>query len=182
MSQTLSNRIFSYIKHHSASLGTLLAAYGTFYLYAVIRTGWVPTDWTNQVHRLESLAIYPPTLSPYIIPAFFVTSLPAMLLGAAILCTFTVRILRSNVTLDSERVTIMLTIAGFAYQVLGAWPLQKIDDFPWDWQKQIMAYGQVFAWMLYVLSFVVLAVGAFSLFLHSREYHKRHPELADVEY
>lgn len=176
MNPTIPQRIANYIKKHSASLGTLLAAYGAFYLYSVIRTGWVPTDWTSQVHRLESLALYPPTLSPYIIPAFFLTSLPALLLGATLLCAYTIRVLRSNITADSEHVAILLTVFGFAYQVLGAWPLQSVVDFPWNWQKQIIGYGSIFAWGLYVLSLVVFVVGAVSLFVHSRDYHRRHPD------
>lgn len=181
MSQTISQRTANYIKRHSASLGTFLAAYGTFYLYAVIRTGWVPTDGFSQVHRLESLALYPPILSPYIIPAFFLTSLPALLLGTAILCIYSIKILRTNVTAISEQISILLTVFGFTYTVLGAWPLQAVVDFPWDWQKQIMGLGPVFAWGLYGLSLVVFAIGAFSLFIHSREYHKRHPELVNDE-
>jgi hypothetical protein len=180
MSQTLPTRIVSYVKSHSASLGTLLSAYGAFYLFAVIRTGWIPVDWVTQTPRLESLALYPPVLNPYLIPAFFVTSLPALLLGAAILCAYSVRALRSSVTVDSEHVAILLTVFGFAYQVLGAWPLQNVADFAWKWQKQIMSFGAVFAWGLYVLSLIALVVGAFSLFVHSRGYHRRHSELNDV--
>jgi hypothetical protein len=181
MSQTIPQRITNYIKRRSASLGTFLAAYGTFYLYAVIRTGWVPPDGFSQVHRLESLALYPPILNPYIIPAFFLTSLLALLIGAAILCMYSIKIMHSNVTAVSEHVAILLTVFGFAYTVLGAWPLQATVDFPWDWQKQIMGYGAIFAWGLYGLSLVVFAIGAFSLFVHSRDYSKQHPELVDEE-
>jgi hypothetical protein len=181
MSQTIPQCIKNYIKNHSASLGTFLAAYGTFYLYSVIRTGWVPSDGFSQAHRLESLALYPPVLNPCIIPAFFYTSLPALLLGTAILCVYSVKVLQSNFTANSEYVAILLTVFGFAYIVLGAWPLQAAIDFPWDWQKQIIEYGAGFAWGLYVLSVVVFSVGAFSLFMHSRDYSKRHPELVDGE-
>lgn len=181
MSQTIPQRITNYIKKHSASLGTFLAAYGTFYLYSVIRTGWVPSDGFSQVHRLESLALYPPINNPYIIPAFFLTSLPALLIGTAILCIYSVKVLQSNITANSEHIAIILTVFGFAYTVLGAWPLQAAVDFPWDWQKQIMGYGAVFAWGLYGLSLVVLIVGGVSLFIHSREYRKVDPELDDVE-
>lgn len=181
MSQTIPQRITNYIKRHSSSLGTFLAAYGVFYLYAVIRTGWIPSDGVTQVHRLESLALYPPVLSPYIIPTFFYTSLPALLLGTVILCVYSVKVLRSNVSSNSEHIAILLTVFGFAYTVLGAWPLQAAVDFPWDWQKQIMDYGAVFAWGLYGLSLVVLVIGAFSLFVHSCDYHRQHPESVDVE-
>lgn len=180
MSQSTLNRIKSYIKNHSASLGTILSAYGALYLFAVIRTGWTPTDWTIQTPRLESLALHPPMLNAYLIPAFFITSLPALILGTSILCVYSVRVLRSSLTVNSEHVAILLTVFGFSYQVLGAWPLMAVVDFAWAWQKQIMGFGSVFAWGLYLLSVVALSVGAFSLFVHSRVYHRLHPELADV--
>ena len=181
MSQSTPNRIKSYIKKHSASLGTLLSAYGVFYLFAVIRSGWRPADWCIQIPRSESLALHPPVFNPYIIPIFFVTSLPALFIGTAILCSYSLRVLRSIFTEDSEHVAILLTIFGFAYQVLGVWPLQNVVDFAWTWQKQIMGFGSVFAWSLYVLSLIALVVGAVSLFVHSREYHRLHPELLDLE-
>jgi hypothetical protein len=179
MSQTIPQRTTNYIKRYSSSLGTFLAAYGVFYLYAVIRTGWVPSDGFSQVHRLESLALYPPSLSPYIIPLFFYSSLPALLLGTAILCVYSIKVLRSNVTSNSEHIAILLTVFGFAYTVLGAWPLQAVVDFPWDWQKQIMGYGDVFAWGLYGLSLGVFVIGVVSLSVHSCDYHRRHPELVN---
>jgi hypothetical protein len=178
MSQTLPTRIVSYVKSHSASLGTLLSVYGAFYLFAVIRTGWTPSDWATQTPRLESLQ--PPVLNAYLIPAFFVTSLPALILGTAILCGYSIRVLRSSLTVNSEHVAILLTVFGFAYQVLGAWPLMGVVDFAWVWQKQILGFGSVFAWALYVLSVVALTVGVVSLFVHSRDYHRRHHDLSDV--
>jgi hypothetical protein len=168
----------NYVKSHLASLGTLLTAYGAFYLYSVIRTGWVPSDGVTITHSFSSLALKPPVLSPYIIPAFFVTSLPALLIGIVILFTYTVGVLRNGLTVDSEHVAILLTVLGFAYVVLGAWPLQEAVNLPWTWQKQIMDYGAGFAWMLYLLSTVMLVLGAVSLYMHSRAYHKTHPELA----
>jgi hypothetical protein len=168
----------SCVKSHLASVGTLLFAYGAFYLYSVIRTGWVPSDGVTVVHGFSSLALKAPVLSPYIIPAFFVTSLPALLVGAIMLCWYTVGVLRYGLTVDSEHVAILLTIFGFAYIVLGSWPLQEAINFPWTWQKQIMNYGASFAWLLYLLSVLMLILGALSLFVHSRAYHRKHPELA----
>jgi len=84
--------------------------------------------------------------------------------------------MRYGITVHSEHIAILLTVSGFAYQVLGAWPLQAAVDFAWDWQKQIMSYGVVFAWSLYLLSTVGLVVGAASLYVHSRDYHRRQRE------
>jgi hypothetical protein len=93
------------------------------------------------------------------------------------LCVISLRDLRAGTAVD-EHVAIALTAFGFAYQIVGAWPLQSTVDMPWIWQKQIMSYGSVFGWMLYVMSWVVLAVGAVSLYVHSRIYHQKHPELS----
>jgi hypothetical protein len=57
--------------------------------------------------------------------------------------------------------------------VIGAWPLGQRDVFPWEWQKQIISWGPVFAWLLYLLSLVILVVGAVSLYKNSVIYHKR---------
>jgi hypothetical protein len=172
------NRLCCYVGLHLASVGTLLFAYGAFYLYSVIRTGWNPSDGTTIVHSFSSLALEAPVLSPYIIPAFFVTSFPALIIGVTMLCTYTVRVLHSSLTVDSEHVAVLLTVCGFAYVVLGAWPLQEAVSFPWTWQKQIMDFGAGFAWLLYLLSMVMVAFGAFSLYVHSRAYHRKYPELA----
>jgi hypothetical protein len=175
---TKSNHLGSYVKSHLASVGTLLFAYGAFYLYSVIRTGWTPSDGVAVTHSFSSLALKAPVISPYLIPVFFITSLPALLIGVVMLCWYTLGVLRKGLTADSEHVAVLLTICGFAYVVLGAWPLQEAVSFPWTWQKQIIDYGAAFAWLLYLLSIVMLALGAFSLYVHSRMYHRTHPELA----
>jgi hypothetical protein len=172
------NRLSGYVKLHMASVGTLLFAYGAFFLYAVIRTGWIPSDGAIVTHSFSSLVLKAPMISPYLVPAFFVTSLPALLIGALMLCSYTVGVLRSGLTVDSEHVAVLLTVSGLAYVVLGAWPLQQATNFPWTWQKQIMDFGAGFAWVLYLLSVVMLVLGAASLYLHSRVYHRQHPELA----
>jgi hypothetical protein len=168
----------SYVKSHLASLGTLLTAYGAFYLYTVIRTGWTPSDGFTEVHNYSSLVLQASVFSPYLIPLFFITSLPAVLIGIVMLCYYTVRVLRNGLTADSEHIAVFLTVCGFAYVVLGAWPLQEPVNLPWTWQKQIMVYGAGFAWMLYLLSVAMLVLGAVSLYVHSRAYHRAHPELA----
>jgi hypothetical protein len=170
MTQTLN--VKSYVKSHMALLGTLLTVSGGFYLYAVIRTGWVPLDGFSEIQSFSSLALKAPVISPYMIPAFFITSLPVFLIGVMMLCYYTVGVLRYGITVDSEHVAILLTVYGFAYQVLGAWPLQQAVNFPWTWQKQIMDFGPVFTWLLYLLSVVMLVLGAVSLFVHSRAYHR----------
>jgi hypothetical protein len=108
------NHVSSYIETHMASLGTLLAAYGGFYLYMVIRTGWVPTDGVTVTPTLASFGHIEPILSPLVIFAFFITSLPALLVGVAMLCYYTIRVLLHGLTVDSEHVAVLLTVFGFA--------------------------------------------------------------------
>lgn len=170
-------RVVDYLKSHKVSLGLLLAAYGAFFLATVVMGGWAPSDWGKDVFDYPQSATCPLMPRTYISPFFFVTSFPSLLIGVALLCSYTIGALRSGITVDSEHIAILLATFGFAYQVVGAWPLGNVVDFPWEWQKQIMSYGPFFAWILYLLSLVVLGLGAVSLFVHSRDYHRKHPEL-----
>jgi hypothetical protein len=176
--QSASKRIKNYVKIHLVSLGVLLAAYGAFYLLVVICTGWSPTDWGKDVVQCAPSAVTSLIPRSYVSPIFFVTSLPALIIGSIMLCLYSLRALRLGLTGNSELVAVILIVFGFTYQVVGAWPLGVMSNFPWEWQKQIMTYGFLFTWLLYALSLVTLIIGAISLYMHSREYHKRHPELS----
>ena len=171
------NSIRGYVKNHWISLGLFLAAYGSFYIAVVIMSGWTLSACGKDVFDILPSAIYALLPRSLISPIFFITSLPALLVGTLILCIYSMHELRSGLTVDSERVAIILTMFGFAYQILGAWPLGKVSDFPWDWQKQIMSYGPLFAWTLYLLSLLALVMGGVLLFAHSRAYHRIYPEL-----
>jgi hypothetical protein len=170
------HRVTSYIVARRLSLGLLLAAYGVFYLSAVITGGWTPVDWGKNTFAIAPFAVQALISHNAISPIFFATSLPALLVGAILLCKDSIGGLRS-LTSESQYVAILLTIFGFVYVVVGAWPLQNRVDFPWEWQKQIIDYGLFFAWMLYALSLVVLTIGVISLYVHSRDYRRRHPEV-----
>ena len=171
-------RVSGYINTHKVSLGLFLAAYGVFFLASVIMSDWKISDWGTDT------TIYPPffinaILPPRIIaPLFFVTSVPALLAGAALLCLYCSRGLSALTVENRERVAIVLTAFGFAYVIIGAWPLGSIVNFPWEWQKQIANNGAPFAWGLYLLSMVVLFVGGISLYRCSKIYHQRHPEFS----
>ena len=166
--------ISSYVRSHNVSLGLFLAAYGAFYLMSVVLSGWTLVDWG------KNTTLYPPsavtTLLPrsFIDPIFFVTGFPALLIGAAILCIYSISGINSECAADKQYVAILLTAFGFGYVVIGAWPLGQRDIFPWEWQKQIFSWGPVFAWLLYLLSLIILAVGVVSLYKHSVIYHQRH--------
>ncbi|MCW3984021.1 MAG: hypothetical protein NWE96_08500 [Candidatus Bathyarchaeota archaeon] len=170
-------RITDYVKRHEVSLGLFLASYGVFYLAVVIMGGWSLSDWGKDTFDAPAAAVQALIPRSYIAPLFFVTSLPALIIGATMLCVISVRALRAGSAVD-KHIAIVLTAFGFGYQIVGAWPLQNVVDLPWQWQKQIMSFGPVFAWGLYVLSWIVLAVGAVSLYVHSKDYRRRHTELS----
>jgi hypothetical protein len=169
-------RVSNYIKSHSVSLGVFLASYGVFYLSSVLLSLWTIADWGKDITG------YPPfiinTLMPrsFIAPIFFVTSFPALVIGAIILCNYSLRGIHPKASADKLYVAILLTAFGFTYQVIGAWPLGQMNVFPWQWQKQIVEMGTVFAWTLYLLSLVVLLIGAFSLYNHSRIYNQKNSD------
>jgi hypothetical protein len=172
------SRVSGYVKCHRVSLGLFLAAYGAFYLSAVILSGWTIADWGTDA------TVYPPlsvnTFLPrsLIAPIFFATSVPALLIGAALLSVYCIRGLSALTVENRERVAIILTAFGFGYVVIGAWPLGVTVNFPWEWQKQIASNGAVFTWSLYVLGLVVLAVGSLSVYRCSKIYHKLHPDFS----
>lgn len=167
-------RISSYVKSHPASLGLFLAAYGVFYLTSVLLSGWTISDWGKDITGIPPSAI--DTLLPHSFfdPIFFVTSFPTLITGAAMLSVYSIRGINSAVV-NKKHIAILLTAFGFVYQVIGAWPLGQQNSFPWQWQKQIISYGSVFAWTVYLLSLVVLLVGVISLYKHSLIYHQKHP-------
>ena len=173
------NSTNNYLVNHEASLGTLLAAYGAFYLTTVIMGGWTTADWGRDVFIFSNTAIQPVMPSSFISPLFFVTSIPTLLIGIFMLCDYSIRSIRFGLTVDSKRVSLLLAAFGLAYITVGAWPLQAVVNMPWDWQKQIMSYGPVFAWGLYLLGAVVLAVGGVSLYVHSRDFYRRNPQLSN---
>jgi len=167
-------RISNYVKSHEASLALFLAAYGAFYMSSVILSGWTIVEWGKDITSCPPTAII--TLLPrsFINPIFFVTSFPALIIGAGMLCAYSILGINPKARNDKQYVSILLTAFGFTYQVIGAWPLEQWKDFPWQWQKQISLNGAIFAWILYVLSLAVLFVGVVSLYKHSVIYHKKH--------
>ncbi|HSQ48734.1 MAG TPA: hypothetical protein VLL96_03520, partial [Candidatus Deferrimicrobiaceae bacterium] len=172
------SRIWGYINKHKVSLGLFLAAYGVFYLASVVMSDWRITDWGTDT------TTYPPffvnTVLPrsIIAPLFFVTSVPALVIGATMLSVYCSRGLSALTVENRERVSIILTAFGFGYVVIGAWPLGSIVNFPWEWQKQIANNGAIFTWGLYILGIAVLFVGGISLYRCSKIYHQKHPEFS----
>lgn len=177
---TLSIRIFNYLKAHKVSFGLSLAAYGAYYLSLVIISGWTLSDWGENIITYLPFPNTSFLSSNLINPIFFVTSFPALIVGTATLSGYSIYAIKPGIANDKERVAIVLTIFGFAYQVIGAWPLGMKDVFPWEWQKQIISFGDAFAWTLSLLSLTALAIGGISLSIHSRIYHQKHPEFSKI--
>lgn len=166
----------SFIKKHKVSLGLLLAAYGAFYLSVVFLSGWSIFDWGKDITTYASFEFNGVLPRSFIAPIFFITSLPALLIGAALLSAYCLRGLNINSIEDRERVAIILTAFGFTYIVIGAWPLGNVIDFPWEFQKQIFNNGPMITWMLYSLGVIILLTGVYSLHKCSTFYHKNHPQ------
>jgi len=171
---TYTYRISNYVKSHEASLALFLAAYGAFYLSSVLLSRWTIADWGKNITGYPQPIINTLLPSSFIGPIFFVTSFPALIIGAAMLCVYSIRGIRPEAASNKQYVAVLLTALGFAYQVIGAWPLGHLIDFPWQFQKQIFSNGPVFTWTLYILSLVVLLVGVFSLYKHSLIYRQKH--------
>jgi hypothetical protein len=171
---TYQNRLSNYVTNQKVSLGLFLASYGVFYLTSVLLSFWTIFDFGKDITEYPPSTVNTVLPRSFIDPIFFVTSFPALILGATILCNYSLRGITPNAPVDKQYVAILLTGFGFTYQVIGAWPLGKFVDFPWQWQKQIILNGSVFAWILYLLSLVVLFVGVASLYKQSLIYHKKH--------
>jgi hypothetical protein len=171
---TFQNRVSNYMSDHKVSLGLFLASYGVFYLTSVLLSRWTLSDWGKDITGYPTSTINTILPRSFIEPIFFVTSLPALIVGAIILSNYSLRRITPEASTDKQYVAILLTAFGFTYQVIGAWPLGKFVDFPWQWQKQIILNGVIFAWILYLLSLVVLFVGVISLYKYSVIYHKKH--------
>jgi len=173
---TYQKRISNYVTNHKVSLGLFLASYGVFYLTSVLLSFWTIFDFGKDITEYPPSTVNTVLPRSFINPIFFVTSFPALIIGAIMLCNYSLRGITPNAPVDKQYVAILLTAFGFTYQVIGAWPLEKFVDFPWQWQKQIIHNGSVFAWILYLLSLAVLFVGVASLYKQSLIYHKKHIE------
>jgi hypothetical protein len=164
-----------YVKEHAASVGLLLAAYGAVYLTSALFSSWTLQNWVvAQNYMPASSSIIPHNVMN---SAFFLTGFPALIVGTAILCGYTLTGIGAEKSGGKQPIAVILMVFGLGYQLIGAWPFFATVEFPWEWQKQIASYGVAFSGFLYALSVAVFLVGAVSLVLHSRLYHINHPSL-----
>lgn len=175
----IQNKVSNYMSERRVSLGLFLASYGVFYLTSVLLSRWTLSDWGKDITGYPPSTINTVLPRSFIDPFFFVTSFSALIVGAIILSIYSLHRITPEASADKQYIAILLTAFGFTYQVIGAWPLEEFVNFPWQWQKQIILNGSIFAWILYLLSLTVLFVGVVSLYKHSVIYHKKH--LSEIE-
>jgi hypothetical protein len=167
------NKFSNYVINHKVSLGLFLASYGVFYLTSVLLSRWTIFDLGKDITGYPPSEINTVLPRSFIDPIFFVTSFSALIIGAIMLCDYSLHGISPQAPADKQYVAILLTAFGFTYQVIGAWTLGNVVDFPWQWQKQIAFNGVDFAWVLWLLSLAVLLVGVISLYKQSVIYHSK---------
>jgi hypothetical protein len=91
-------RVSNYVRNHKVSLGLFLAAYGVFYLSSVILNRPTITDFGKVVTIYSPTSISPLLPRSSIDSIFFATSFPALIIGAVILCQFSIRKIYSEAT------------------------------------------------------------------------------------
>ena len=100
------------------------------------------------------------------------------LVGTLMLSVYCVRGIQPDGVDNKEHAAFLVTALGFAYLVMGAWPLFT-QGYPWLWQKEIANYGNLLVLPLYAGSLFAFTAGAVSLYIHSKIYHQKHPEIGD---
>ncbi len=106
------------------------------------------------------------------IPIIFILTL----IGTLMLTVYCIRDIQAAGVDYKEHAAVLVTTLGFTYLVIGAWPLW-IQRYPWEWQQEIANYGNLLTLPLFAGSLVALIAGSVSLYIHSKIYHERHPEL-----
>jgi len=115
----------------------------------------------------------------FYMPEWFFT-IPAMLImcliGTLMLSIYGLRDIQPERVDNKEYAAILVTALGFTYQVIGAWPF-FYRGYPWPWQQVIANYGNLLVLPLFVGSLLALIIGAASMYIHSKIYHQKHPEM-----
>jgi len=97
------------------------------------------------------------------------------LFGTLMLTVYCVRDIQPTVVDNKEHAAVLVTALGFAYLVLGAWPMWT-QSYPWAWQQEIANYGNLLVLPLFAGSLIALIAGSVSLYIHSRIYHQKYPD------
>jgi len=103
-----------------------------------------------------------------LVPALLIMTL----IGTLMLTSYCIRGIKPGVVSDKEHAAVLVTTLGFTYLVGGAWPLWT-QLYPFPWQMEIASYGNLLVFPLFAGCLIAFFVGAVSLYLHSRLYHKQ---------
>ena len=163
--QNYKNMMVESVKRYQLSIGLLLVFFGVADLWFVMPNMYAGLvgDWHVD---WRSLNLYKPQWN-FTVPFLLITTL----IGTLILSLYCIRGIKPGSVDNKQNAAILVTVLGFAYQVIGAWPLWNLW-YPWPWQAEIARYGNLLVFPLFIGSFIALIVGATSLYIHSKLYHK----------
>ena len=158
----------SFVKSHQLIIGLLLVFFGVSDLWFVMPNlyGTFPGYYVNW----QAFYFYMPEWT-FTIPVLLVM----VLIGTLMLSVYCISDIQPARVDNKEHAAILVTALGFAYLVLGAWPLWN-QSYQWAWQQEIANYGSLLALTLYAGSLVAFLTGATSLYVHSKIYHQKHLE------
>jgi len=158
----------SFVKGHQLIIGLLLVFFGVSdswfvmpSLYGTFHGFYV--NWQVFYFYLPEWRLTIPVL------------LAMALIGTLMLTVYCVRDIGAERIDNKEYAAVLVSSLGFAYLVLGAWPLWT-QSYPWAWQQEIANYGNLLVLPLFAGSLIALIAGSVSLYIHSRIYHQKHPE------
>jgi hypothetical protein len=163
------SQVASFVKSHQFIIGLLLVFFGVSDLWFILPNlyGTLPDLYVNW----RVIYFFMPEWATTI-PILLILSL----IGTLMLSVYCVRDIQPARP-DNKELAAMLAVAlGFTYQVIGAWPLWN-QQYPWPWQQQIANYGNLIVLPVFIGSLLALIVGAASLYIHSKIYHQKHPEI-----
>ncbi len=174
--------LFGHIKQHLLFYGIVTEIAGLSLLAVLIANAAYPFTFANDVQKYFNL--------PWLIRALFIeflaTSIVFAATGIALLSAFGLKKGHSQTSMKNVKkdiqeyiaiikgpiqshkktvIGLILTLSGFTYLLIGAWPDPPIlPDFPegpyfWPWQKELAKLGSTTLWILYMFSFAVTAVG-----------------------
>ena len=161
-------QVASFVRSHQLVIGLLLVFFGVSDLWFIMPNlyGTFPGFYVNW----QVFYFYMPEWR-LTIPVLLVMTL----IGTLILSVYCISDIQATRVDYKEHAAILVTALGFAYLVLGAWPLWN-QSYQWAWQQEIANYGSLLALLLYAGSLVIFLIGAASLYIHSKIYRQKHSE------
>jgi hypothetical protein len=156
----------SFFKSHQLIIGLLLVFFGVSDLWLVMPNlyGTFRGFYVNW----QAFYFYMPEWV-FMVPALLVMAL----VGTLMLTVYCVRDISPARPENKEHAAFLVTALGFAYLVLGAWPMWT-QSYPWAWQQEIANYGNLLVLPLFAGSLIALTIGGASLYVHSRIYHQKY--------